>query len=51
MSQSEKKVYVNILESLLFTSEAPLTVSRIREIIPELKPKEIEEAVTNLNEQ
>ena len=51
MSQSEKKVYVNILESLLFASEAPLTVSRIREIIPELKPKEIEEAVTNLNEQ
>jgi len=51
MSQSEKKVYVNILESLLFSSEASLTVSRIREIIPELKPKEIEQAVTSLNEQ
>jgi segregation and condensation protein B len=51
MLNSDKKVYINILESLLFSSDAPLTVPRIREIIPELKPKEIEGAVTTLNEQ
>ena len=51
MSQSDKQVYVKILESLLFSSEAPLTITKIREIIPELKPKEIEQAVQTLNEQ
>lgn len=51
MLKSDKKVYINILESLLFTSEAPLSIARIREIIPELKPKEIQQAVGNLNDQ
>ena len=51
MLKADKKVYINILESLLFTSEAPLTIPRIREIIPELKPKEIQDAVSNLNDQ
>jgi segregation and condensation protein B len=51
MLKSDKNVYINILESLLFTSEAPLTISRIREIIPELKPKEIQQAVSYLNAQ
>jgi segregation and condensation protein B len=51
MSQSDKQVYINILESLLFSSETPLTVPRIREIIPELKPREIEQSVNVLNEQ
>ena len=51
MVKADKKVYINILESLLFSSEAPLTIPRIREIIPELKPKEIQDAVSDLNDQ
>jgi segregation and condensation protein B len=51
MSHSDKQVYFKILESLLFSSETPLTIPRIREIIPELKPKEIEQAVQMMNEQ
>ena len=51
MVKADKKVYINILESLLFSSEAPLTIPKIREIIPELKPKEIQDAVNDLNDQ
>ena len=50
-SLEDKKVFVNILEALLFSSDAPLTTSRIREVIPQLTPKEIATAVQSLNEQ
>ncbi|UCF64069.1 MAG: SMC-Scp complex subunit ScpB [bacterium] len=51
MAKEDKKVFVHILESLLFSSEDPLTIPRIRDIIPELKPKEISDAVNLLNTQ
>ncbi|MBN2367117.1 MAG: SMC-Scp complex subunit ScpB [Calditrichaeota bacterium] len=44
-------VYVSILEALLMTSDTPLTVNRIREIVVSLTPGEIGQAVKYLNEQ
>ena len=49
-STEDKKVFVNILEALLFSSDTPLSISRIREVIPLLTPKEITTAVQTLNE-
>lgn len=49
-STEDKKVFVNILEALLFSSDTPLSISRIREVIPLLTPKEIATAVQTLNE-
>jgi segregation and condensation protein B len=49
-SVEDKKVYENILEALLFSSDTPLSVSRIREIIPLLTPKEIATAIQSLND-
>jgi segregation and condensation protein B len=49
-STEDKKVFVNILEALLFSSDTPLTTSRIREVIPLLTPKEIATAIQSLNE-
>ena len=49
-STEDKKVFVNILEALLFSSDTPLTTSRIREVIPLLTPKEIAAAIQSLNE-
>lgn len=49
-STEDKKVFVNILEALLFSSNTPLSISRIREVIPLLTPKEIATAVQTLNE-
>jgi len=51
MSKEDKKVYIHILEALLFASEEPLSIPKLREIIPELKPKEISDAVSLLNTQ
>jgi segregation and condensation protein B len=45
----ENKVYVNIVEALLFASDSPLSVGKIREIVSELTPKEIEKAIESLN--
>ncbi len=45
----EKMVYVTVLEALLMTSDAPLSVNRIRDIIAPLTPREISEAVKFLN--
>jgi segregation and condensation protein B len=47
----DKRPYLPVLEALIFSSEAPLNVSKIREIIPDLTPKEIENAVNYLNMQ
>jgi segregation and condensation protein B len=52
MSLSEdKKVYMNIVEALLFASDTPLTISKMREIVSELTPTDIKKAITSLNEQ
>ena len=45
----DKEIYVNIVEALLFSSDTPLSVSKIREIVNELTPKEIEKAIESLN--
>lgn len=47
----DKKVYISILEALLFVSESPLTVPKIREIIGNLTPREITQGVEYLNDQ
>lgn len=46
----DKKVYYNVLEALLFSSEAPLSAAKIREIVPTLTTREIATAVQWLNE-
>ena len=48
-SNEDKEIYVNIVEALLFSSDTPLSVSKIREIVNELTPKEIENAIESLN--
>lgn len=49
-SNEDKKVYYNVLEALLFSSETPLSAAKIREIIPMLTTREIATAVQWLNE-
>jgi segregation and condensation protein B len=51
MSRSEENdVYMNIVEALLFASDSPLTISKMREIVGELTPAEIKKAITALND-
>jgi len=47
----EETTYLPIIEALVFSSESPLPVTRIREIIPGLTPKQINSVVEALNEQ
>lgn len=44
----EKEKLIGIIEALIFASEKPLTEDEIRRIIPDLAPKEIKGAVTDL---
>lgn len=46
----EKRPFVPVLEALIFSSDTPLNEQRIREIIPDFTPKEIQIAVEALNE-
>lgn len=41
----------NILEALLFVSGDPLTISRIRQVLPEVNPGEVREAMKALSEE
>lgn len=47
----EKQVYVGVVESLLFSSDTPLTISKIREILPDLSPQDIKSIIDYLNDQ
>ena len=47
----DKIAYVNIIEALLFASDTPLSVKKIREIVVEMTPKEVEKAIEYLNGQ
>ncbi len=49
-SNEDKKIYYNVLEALLFSSETPLSAAKIREIVPALTTREIATAVQWLNE-
>jgi segregation and condensation protein B len=49
---SDKEItYLPIIEALIFASEAPLPIAKIREIIPALSPKQITMVIEYLNEQ
>jgi segregation and condensation protein B len=49
---SDKEItYLPIIEALVFASEAPLPIAKIREIIPALSPKQITMVIEYLNEQ
>ena len=47
----EKRPFVPVIEALIFSSETPLTVQRIREIVAGFTPKEIETVIKYLNEE
>ena len=47
----EKRIFIPVLEALLFSSDSPLTPQKIREIITDFTPKDISHAVDYLNEQ
>lgn len=47
----EKQVYVGVVEALLFSSDTPLTISKIREILPDLLPQDIKSIIGYLNDQ
>lgn len=44
----EKEKLIGIIEALIFASEKPLTEDEIRRIVPELAPREIKGALTDL---
>jgi len=46
-----KRLFVPVVEALIFSSESALTPQRIREILPDLTPKEISLSVAYLNSQ
>jgi segregation and condensation protein B len=43
--------YLPIIEALVFASEMPLPIAKVREIIPALSPKQITTVIEYLNEQ
>lgn len=45
----EKEAFIPVLEALIFSSDSPLSVQGIREILPDFTPKEISLAVEYLN--
>ncbi len=47
----EKRNFIPVLESLIFSSDSSLSVQRIREILPDFLPKEINNAIAYLNEE
>lgn len=47
----EEMTYLPIIEALVFSSESPLPLTKIREIIPGLTPKQINSIIEYLNEQ
>ena len=47
----EEMTYLPIIEALVFSSESPLPLTKIREIIPGLAPKQINSIIEYLNEQ
>ena len=47
----EELTYLPIIEALVFSSESPLPLTKIREIIPGLAPKQINSIIEYLNEQ
>ncbi len=47
----EELTYLPIIEALVFSSESPLPLAKIREIIPGLTPKQINSIIEFLNEQ
>jgi segregation and condensation protein B len=47
----EELTYLPIIEALVFSSESPLPLAKIREIIPGLTPKQINSIIEYLNEQ
>jgi segregation and condensation protein B len=47
----EKQAYTGVIEALLFSSDTPLTIAKIREILPDLLPQDIKIIIDHLNEQ
>lgn len=47
----ERRIFIPVLEALLFSSDSPLTPQKIREILTDFTPKDISRAVDYLNEQ
>lgn len=47
----EKKAFIPVVEALIFSSESPLNIQRIREVVPEFSAREIQQTVSYLNTQ
>jgi segregation and condensation protein B len=47
----EKRDYISVVEALLFSSESPVTIQKIREIVSILTPKEAQHIIQYLNVQ
>lgn len=47
----EQQSYIPIIEALLFSTEQPISVQKIREIVPVFTPRQIVEVLEYLNEQ
>ncbi len=47
----EKQAYIGVVEALLFSSDTPLTISKIREILTDLSPQDIKSIINHLNDQ
>ena len=45
----EKRPYIGVVEALVFSSDSPLTIAKIREIVPALSAREIRRMVEILN--
>ncbi len=49
--QEDKQIFLSIIEAVLFAGEAPIFVSKIQEILGDVKPQEISKLIESLNEQ